>query len=207
MLTEAAAAINSDQARVGLWLSVTELARARGISKPAVTQALKRWSAAGVVITTRKDGKALLVNVAEFDRARGGEVADPAHVAAEATKKAADAGAELSGPAISRERARREAYEADLAMLKRDELLGRLVPVDELESAAIACGEAAVRAIDAIVNRAEDIAEAVAKNGVPGARVVLKDIARDIRKRLTDEFSRLPMAAMTITPATDKVDA
>jgi DNA-binding Lrp family transcriptional regulator len=196
MLTDATSHVDAPSAAPGgLWLSISALAEARGVSKQVVSKNLKRWAAAGAQVSMRRQGKALLVNVAEYDRAHG-ELTDLAREQGAQTKRALTEPAAGEDPVFAREQARKAAYDADLAMIKRDEQLGRLVPVAELERAAIACGEAAVRTIDQIVNRAEELAEAVAKSGVGGARTALKEIARDLRRRLADEFARLPTAAM-----------
>lgn len=195
MLTDMASPVNKPELpAVGLWLSVTELAKARGISKPAVTQAIKRWAAQGIVVSTRRqDGsqRSVLVNVAEFDRARG-ETGDLSRLLGEQTKKGAYSAAD---PVYAREQARRAAYDADLALIKRDEALGRLVPTSEVERATILCAETAVRDCEQVAARSDDYA---VKYGLPvaAARSMIKDVVHELRQRMADNFSRLPSLAM-----------
>jgi hypothetical protein len=66
-----------------------------------------------VALLTRRDGKTLLVNLAEFDRAQG-DVGHEARQLGKQTKMAQTA----CEPAYSRERPRNMAYEANLAMLR-----------------------------------------------------------------------------------------
>jgi hypothetical protein len=60
------------------------------------------------------------------------------------------------------------------------------VLTDDVERAMTRCAEVMVRAIDTLPRRAEDLAAAVAKDGVPGARAVLKQLAFDLRAKLAE---------------------
>lgn len=174
----------------GLWLSVSALAAERGVSKQGISKQLERWAKAGSPVATRRDGRALLVNVAEYDSRRG-DLVDLAKVQGDRTKKKADS-SDSADPTYTREQARRMGYQADLAQIELRTKLGELVPVAALEQAAVDCGEVLVRVIDQIATRADEVAAAVAKEGVPGARAVLKAIARDLRSRAAEEFAKLP---------------
>lgn len=191
MLTDMASEVN-DAGGSGLWLSVTDLAKAKGVSKPAISKAVKRWNASGVAVSTRKEGRELLVNVAEYDRARG-QFGDLGREQGESTKRGiplADA-----APTYTHEQARKMAYEADLARLKLNERLNELVPVKSLEEATTEFGETLVRTLDRVPSRAEE-ATAASKDGVAGMRAFLKTLVRDIRLSLADELSKVTVSAM-----------
>lgn len=183
---------------------MSALAKAKGVSKQAVSKNLERWAAAGRPVATRKDGRSVLVNVAEYDTAKA-EVGDPVHLLTEERKR--EPGNEPSDPTLAREQARRAGYDADLKFIEREKQLGRLVEIAELERAAIDCGEAMVRVLDQLATRAEEVAAAVAKDGVIGARAVLKAIAKDVRTRAAQEFAKLPTIAMSPATSPSKTEA
>lgn len=202
MLTQASAPVDRHGGD-GLWLSVSQLAAERGVSKQAVSKNIKRWAANGTPVTARRSGRSLIVNVAEYDRLKG-EVGDQAHELAVETKKAE---ARSTDPTYGREQARRAAYEADLKRLDLEERLGKLVPVEALEQASIACAESLVRVFDQVVTRAEEVAAAVAKDGITGARATLRMIIRDLRARAAEEFAKLPALSMAPTTSPNETDA
>lgn len=196
MLTAPSAAVDERKPlpRDGHWLSVSTLARERGVSKQAISKNLSRWASIGEPVSTRREGRMLLVNVAEYD-ARKGDLVDLGREQASRTKKSADESA-TNDPVYTREQARRMGYEADIKAIQLEKLRGNLVAVPDLADAAVKCGEALVRAIDQIAVRAEEVAAAVAKDGMQGARAALRQIARDLRARAAEEFARLPATAM-----------
>jgi DNA-binding MarR family transcriptional regulator len=173
----------------GYWLSVSELARLRGVDKAAISRRAKRYEEQGLLKPKAGRGGVKLICVAEFDRAAGmatdavrelngaGGGAAPAPVAATA-----------GDPVLPREQARRAAYDADLKKLDLDERLGKLLPVEDVEHAMVECAEAMVRIIDQVPGRAEEVAAAVASDGTAGARTFLRDFARDLRTRLAQEM-------------------
>ena len=170
---------------IGLWLSISALAKLRGVSKQAISKRAERLHAQGLL--SRRDGprSTVLINVAEFDRAVG-DTTDLArattHADAPAPKK------EGAALVYSDEQARRVAYLADIAKLDLDERLGKLAPIDAIEAAMVRCAEAMVRIIDQLPARADDLAIAVAAEGAPGARAALKGFARDLRETLAREL-------------------
>jgi hypothetical protein len=180
----------------GYWLTMSALAAQRGVSKQAISKNLKRWADLGTPVSTRGEGRKVMVNVAEYD-ARKGEIGDLGRELGEQTKKIADVG---SDPVYAREQARAKAYEADLKLIERDKQLGRLIEVESLRCATTACGEGLVRVIEQIVTRAEEVAAAVSKDGVLGARGALKTIARDLRAQAAKEFAKLLAGAMAGEP-------
>jgi len=193
MLNESAPVVDDRRRPIvdGYWLTMSVLAAQKGVSKQAISKNLQRWADLGTPVSTRREGRTMMVNVAEYD-ARKGEIGHLGRELGEQTKKAADVGTD---PVYTREQARAKAYEADLKLIERDKQLGRLIEVESLRSATAACGEGLVRVIEQIVTRAEEVAAAVSKDGVLGARGALKAIARDLRARTAEEFTKLLASA------------
>lgn len=198
--------VNDDPISEGLWLSVSELARERGISKVAVSQQLSRWAAKGVAVATRRSGRIMLVNVAEFDTARGA-AGDQARQQGAQTKRNTQTGRGPADPVYSHEQARRAAYEADLKRLELEEKLGQLIRVDDLERACASCAEAMVRAVERSAFRADELAGAMMTGDRPAARAFLKALIHDLRQQLADEIAKLPAVASSSTVKSDNADA
>jgi DNA-binding MarR family transcriptional regulator len=194
----------------GLWLNISELARLRGITKGPLSRRVKRLEEGGFIATKTGERGQKLVNIAEFDLAAERTVdAIRAHNGRKARKRSApiadktlaperprapstdDGEDDDFSPVLAKEQARRVAYQADLAKLQRDEKLGKLLPIENIAEAAAQCAEALNRVIDQLPARADEIAAAVAKEGVSGVRSFLRSVARDMRERLADEMQRL----------------
>lgn len=157
-----------------MWLSVSDLASAKGVSKQAIS---KRLSAFAGRVPTRKDGVRLMVDVAAFDQITGAET-DPAQALrnrdvnlnagaglpfAESAPVQKSAGAR-SQEAFSVFRAKREQHEAALAELVLEEKRGKLVRVQEVEDAMVRCAQNLLRVVEGIVSESDD----------PQVRVILK---------------------------------
>ena len=192
----------------GLWVSISELAKRKGLRKQTVAEKVSRFEAQGI-LTTQPGGRGRpkLVNLAEFDRVSG-EAGDAIREM-NATGGAPSAPSEpASGgnPVLAREQARRVAYQADLAKLDLDERLGKLVPIDDVEKAMVRCAEALVRAIDRLPGRAEELASRVAQEGAQGARAILKETARELRATLAREMRLLASEQEPEEPDEPKTD-
>jgi hypothetical protein len=161
----------------GVWLSVSELASARGVSKQNISATLKRWADAGVPVTTRRQGRETLVNVVEFDRRRGDQT-DLGRQLSQQTRKIAGA----DHPVYAREQALRARYDAELKRLDLEERMRRLIPLREVEDALVACGETFVHVFEQLEHEADEIAIAVSQGGIAGARRVLKQVT--LRQRI-----------------------
>jgi DNA-binding transcriptional ArsR family regulator len=186
---------------LGLWETVAEVARRKGITRQSLNERVDRLESDGL-ITVRRDGRSKLINVAEFDRVVG-EVGDAVKENAAATARADAEGGDEKNPALRDNQARAARYAADLKFLDLEERLGRLVPVAEVEDAAQKCAEATVRVVDRLPTYADAIAAAVGKDGPAGARAKLKEIAREIRQAIAEAHGELARKAepMTLEPA------
>lgn len=187
----------------GLWLSLTELAQLRGVSKPAISQNLKNWKARGVEVATRMEGRALLINVAHYDMARGeaGNVAfaqEPEAVEPKLPGASTD-------PVFAREQAREKGYAADLKKLQLGRELQTTVAIDRAEDDIARLLEPIVKAIDRLPSRADDLAAAIANGGAAGVRNELKVVAADLRNDVAAAMEQL-LAEMRAEPRRSLAD-
>lgn len=171
------------------WMSVSDIASARGVSKQAVS---KRLAALGDRVPTRMDGIRKMVDAEAYDRVTGAET-DPAQAlrnrdvnpqaaqpaplfkAADAPKR--DVGS-IAGQAFSVNRAKREGYDAELARIALEKEQGRLVPVDQVTDAMVTCAQKLVRLIDGLPGETED----------PALRAILKRKAAELRAALYESM-------------------
>lgn len=185
----------------GLWLSISEIANERGKTRQAIAKRVAGLVEAGKLETRPGPNGTKLVNLAQFDRAVG-ETGDAVKEGAAETRAEGEGDAEKN-PALRDHQSRAAQYTADLKFLDLEERLGRLVPIAEIEDAAIKCAEATVRTIDRLPTFADAIAAAVGKDGPAGARGKLKEIGRELRAEIAKAFGELAGKAepMTIEPA------
>jgi hypothetical protein len=181
---------------IGLWESVAEVARRKGITRQSLNERVDRLASEGL-IKVRRDGRSKLISVAEFDRVVG-EVGDAVKEGAAATRAEADGDAEKSG-ALRDHQARAAQYTADLKFLDLEERLGRLVPVADVKEAAAKCAAVTVRVIDQLPTHADSIAAAIGKDGPAGARAKLKQLARDMRTAIAEAHGELARNAEPVT--------
>jgi hypothetical protein len=179
----------------GLWLSIAELARLKKLSRQSVHERVRRLIKAGA-LTIRGERRSLRVNLAQFDRAVG-EVGDAVKEGAAETR--AEDSRTATSPALRDHQARAAQYTADLKFLELEEKLGRLVPVAGVQEASIKIGETVVRVIERLPTFAEAISSAAAKDGAQGARVVLRDIARQLRTEIAEAMGAIGAEAQPWT--------
>jgi DNA-binding IscR family transcriptional regulator len=180
-----------------LWLSISELAASRGITKGPLSRRVTRLKEQGLLQSRHGARGSKLVNVAEFDR-----VTNEATDIVRATNGGAVApmgedrggGSAKEGLVYSHEQARNASYSAQLKFLELEERRKNLVKIDDVLKSCATLAECAVREIEALPkNYADVIAEAVGADGVPGARRVLRSIAFDLRTQLAAAFRELPL--------------
>ncbi|MGX9981967.1 hypothetical protein [Methylobacterium fujisawaense] len=180
--------IGGSDAAAGLWLSISDLAARKGVSKQTVAERVSRFEAQGLLTTRPGKGKAKLVNLAEFDRVAG-ETTDLGREQGAATRRAAASLPSPSGgsdPVYTQEQARKMAYSADREKIALGEDLERLVPVDRLESEFARVLAPIARALTRLSARADDVTAAVGENGKAGARAFLEGLGADISNMIAD---------------------
>ena len=185
------------------WVSISELARLKGLGKAAISERVSGLVAKGLLSTKAGKGKIKLVNLAAFDRVVG-ETTDLAKAAGAETKRqnaSPPPPGDPSAPIYTAEQARDMAYRAELRRMDLEERQGKLLPIADIAQAVTASAEALARAIETLPSLADDIAGAVAQSGAAGARTLLKAKARDIRELMTVELSKV----LKLPPATTEV--
>ena len=166
------------------WLTISGLALERGVDKSAMSRRVARLERLGH-LSTRAQGKAKLVNVADFDRATALTVDAVRELnGRRATGPPFGAGLNGDDPVLAKEQARRASYDAELKRLDLEERQGRLVELSAVRADLESCVVELVRVIDALPSRADTLMAAVTKEGVAGLRVALRGVAREWREAL-----------------------
>ncbi|MGC2785481.1 MAG: helix-turn-helix domain-containing protein [Roseiarcus sp.] len=186
----------------GEWITVSALARARGVNKAAISRRVTRLEAAGVLATRPGTRGTKLIAIAEFDlacaqttdaiREANGRAASLVHrIAAEANVRgrAAHPVAQTDmgdAPGLAREQARRTKIAADTAQLQFDALKGELVRISDFSDRVTVQGDTLARVIDRLPDEADALARVEVMNGSafdghdaarpPGRAIVLQDL-------------------------------
>ena len=177
-----------DGGQDGVWISISELARRKGIHRQSAMEKVDRLVAKGA-LTTRSEGRSRLVDLAAFDRAVG-VAGDAAKEQGEQTKREAEAPA---SPKLRDAQTERAQYEARLKALDLQERLGNLLPVkgeQGVERAMIRAAEVILRAVDDVPGWAADII-AVAKDGQPAVARILRDKRHQLRVKIAAALTGL----------------
>ncbi len=176
----------------GLWATISELARLRGVDKAAISRRVTRLEAQGLLQTRHGKGGTKLVNVAAFDRATE-ETTDAIRElnGAQAAASAVLAPVMPGDPILAREQARRDAYSADLSKLDLDERLGKLMPVEDHFRILDSIYDPIVRMIDQMPDRADEMEAAEARDGAAGRRNFLRRLALAQREAIDKAMSAL----------------
>lgn len=172
-----------------LWISINQLAQRAGISTPVMSRRIKHLEEQGLIETRPGRQGAKLVNIAAYDRIRGKTIDGVRAVNARASRGADVAFGAVGGlspdpeeKVLSREQARRVSYQAELARLDLEERLGKVVPIDGVRDAIAKCAEKIVSAFESVPGKADELAAAVGKDGIQGARIFLKTYKGELRR-------------------------
>lgn len=172
----------------GVWISISELAVRKGITRQSAKERVDRLTEKGL-IQTRADGRKRMVDLAAYDRAVG-ETGDAyKETAAETKRETASAHKPLRDAQTERAQ-----YDARLKALDLAERQQSILPIKGehgIEAALVIAGVAITREIERMVDAAEDISIATAKDGVAGTRRVLKEEIRKRRGRIADALAEV----------------
>ncbi|MCX5513432.1 winged helix-turn-helix domain-containing protein [Kaistia algarum] len=184
-------------------VSVSELARIKGVSQPAISKRLKRFVESGLITTRTEDGRTM-VNLAAWDSVTQ-EATDPAKIVARETvarvrgrrstepDDVSEPGSK--DPTYTQELTRKAGYDADLKEIEIGRLQGRLRDVVDIQTSAAKVGELMVRDLEQLPSFADDLAGALAAGGVQALREELKRRVRAIREGMARNLANLAAGA------------
>ncbi|MCA1381287.1 hypothetical protein [Bradyrhizobium sp. BRP23] len=171
-------------------MTQTEYAAHRGVSRQAISKLVKQGK---IPASAFIDGK---IDPAAADFALGetrerilsadddGEDfggADPTFGSAAGTRQVAS---DSSVARLTQAKTATEIYRARTAELEYDQRVGKLLSTEDVTRSMEKCAAVIVRELEGLPNFADEIAAAIAKDGLPGARQALKNIARNVRLAL-----------------------
>ncbi|TCA02734.1 winged helix-turn-helix domain-containing protein [Rhizobium leguminosarum] len=165
--TTAASSPGSD----GVWLTIAELAKRKGISRQSASERINRLEQDGL-IATRRDGRSRLVELATFDRAVG-QTGNAFREQGAETKRETT---EQPTAALRDAQTQRAQYESKLKALDYAERTGQLVPIKGdhgVETALVKATEVIIRELGAPLNWVSEILDTV-RDGEPALRRLLR---------------------------------
>ncbi|MGO7901588.1 winged helix-turn-helix domain-containing protein [Rhizobium ruizarguesonis] len=165
--TTAASSPGSD----GVWLTIAELAKRKGISRQSASERINRLEQDGL-IATRRDGRSRLVELATFDRAVG-QTGNAFREQGAETKRETP---EPPTAALRDAQTQRAQYESKLKALDYAERTGQLVPIKGdhgVETALVKATEVIIRELGAPLNWVSEILDTV-RDGEPALRRLLR---------------------------------
>ncbi|MGO7576586.1 winged helix-turn-helix domain-containing protein [Rhizobium ruizarguesonis] len=155
----------------GVWLTIAELAKRKGISRQSASERINRLEQDGL-IATRRDGRSRLVELATFDRAVG-QTGNAFREQGAETKRETT---EQPTAALRDAQTQRAQYESKLKALDYAERTGQLVPIKGehgVETALVKATEVIIRELGAPLNWVSEILETV-RDGEPALRRLLR---------------------------------
>lgn len=178
--------LQSGQGDGGVWISISELATRKKVTRQSATERVNRLVSQGL-IETRSDGRKRLVDLASYDRAVG-EAGDAYREQGAETKRETEP--ESRSPALRDAQTERAQYEARLKALDLAERTAKVVPVrgpNGVEAAMVRAGAEIARLLDMPLSRLGEIEEA-ARADMAKLRRVMKDIIFEQRKAMGDSL-------------------
>ncbi|WP_054308930.1 hypothetical protein [Mesorhizobium sp. 1M-11] len=171
----------------GVWISISDLAKRKGIHRQSAKERVDRLVERGV-LETRFQGRSRMVDLAAFDRAVG-QVGDSAKEQAEETKRQINI--EETPPRLRDAQTERAQYEARLKALDLAERQGELVPIKDLDRALVRAATAITRVLDQSLSWSSDLAEAAANGGQPAVSRVLRQKGQAQRQAVAKALADL----------------
>lgn len=176
--------------------SISELARHYGVSKQAVSKAVKKLLAhdPDTPIERNAQGNVVRVSVAHYDLHRQGSATTIATVAVFEDNPDADKPVAASH---SFEEARRQAewLKVGFAKIRDQEERGDLVRLSAITATTTDVGRDIRAMIQRLPNCADDMAIAVSRNGSEGARSMLRRFGDDLAAKIWKRLGDIPAAS------------
>lgn len=177
-------------------MSVTELARLRGVSHQAISKRLKRL---GGAVPIRMDGRTTLVHVPSYDAVLR-QSHDPAQGLRNRALKGVEAaddddtdtfdGGAPSYPNFNIAAAREKQAKAEIAEIRLAIQRGELVQAREIEEAAVECGTAIAKAIVAI-KAASGKLYAASRGGEDALHIELTGVTDKVLETVGEAMAKL----------------
>jgi hypothetical protein len=198
----------------GLWMSISELAAHKRVTKQTISAKVARLVADGLLITKPGPGRQKLINLAQYDTAIG-NVGDGAREQGAATKReyATQAAPRLSdGGKFRDEQTREKAYAADLKFIELERARGNLLEVAEFDAIA---GDSAACISDLLTGlktHADELTQIAKREGEHGVWAALKRIERAMRDEIVLSLkdmaaqakARAALGAVSIQPDAER---
>lgn len=178
--------------RAVMW-TIAQIAERDGVSKQAISKAVQRLvERHGLAVERDAQGRVATVNVVAFDQLRG-RYSDPSKAQApRVPAPIVDDAPPVSSTESYDEALRQKTWhEAESKRLALATAKGELVKVVELDDAVVLLADALVGVFDELPARADDIATAVTRGGLPALRNLLKKITAEQRARAADALQQL----------------
>lgn len=175
----------------GVWITVSELARRKNITRQTALERVTRLERDGL-LETRRDGRARLVEMATFDRLVG-QTGNAYREQGAETKRSADQMPAPASAALRDAQSERAQYEAKLKALDLAERTGQLVPLrgeHGIETALIKVTEAIIRDLGAPLNWVSEILETV-RDGEPALRRLLRKKILEQRQSIANRLAAI----------------
>lgn len=179
-----------DSAAHVMW-SPGQIAERDGVSKQAVSKMLGKLVADhGIPVERDSRGRIATVSVAHYDHHRG-VFGNSAKTPSRATSP------QQMVESDSRDEAarQREWLALDRDRLKHQAEAGAVIRADKEAEALGIAGRAIQSEVNRLQNKADDVALAVSKEGVHGARLILREIAFDLNTRIADALAAIAATA------------
>lgn len=171
----------------GHWVSVSELAKMKGISRQTASEKVSRLEKEGR-LSTRMNGRLRMVELATYDRLVG-QVGDAAREIGAATKKTTD-DASGNGGALRDAQTEKAKYETRLKALDFAERSGQVVPLKGehgIEGALIKVCDQVVRDLGAPMQWIDEMMEA-SRKGEPHLRRLIRTKIGEMRKTVAEHL-------------------
>jgi hypothetical protein len=173
----------SGAADAALWISISELARRKGVSPQAISDRINRLK--GKVELRPGRGREKLVNVAQFDLVTGENTYAPQTQAAATVRELALPAPAVApgGQTLSEAQRQKLMYDTGLLALRYAQERGAVIPLEGEHGLLAALREVAETFVQAIGRLHERAAEAVAtseKDGVAGMRALYRRQEREL---------------------------
>ncbi|WP_338821597.1 hypothetical protein [Bradyrhizobium septentrionale] len=179
----------------GLWLSVSEIAERKGVSKQAVSARIAPLIADGRLTVRPGKGNAKLINLAQYDLAIG-QVGNAAREAGAATARAATLPARGQSSARFRdEQTREKAYAADLKFIELERARGNLISLHDIDEVIEETARRLVEVFDGLIGHAENLTAIGIRDGQRGMHLELKRIVRGQRETAVQAIKDMAAAS------------